>query len=117
MRRPAQVALGIALILGGLLIALFFTALLFIADCAAGCQTNGERAPAFGIIGVGAGALICGALLVADRARLAWGAGFAAAGLIAFVGGLVSRGTMGWITAAAGFLVAALAVWALRAKT
>lgn len=111
MKRGVRIALGGALIAAGLLLALFFAMLVLVADCTAKCVADGERAPAYGLVGAGLGAILAGSLLLAHRPP--W-PGLLAAGVLAMLAGLVTRGPYGWATAGVGLVVAALGAWVTR---
>lgn len=82
MRRAARIALQVALVLIGLAVALFFAALLTIADCIDACQARGERAVAAALVASGLGLALAGTL-GARGPMTAAGAGLALAGVLA----------------------------------
>lgn len=113
MRRPLRVAVASLLVVLGLLVAFFFAALWMIADCAPACRARGEHAPVALLVGGGVG-LALGAVRLGRGARVAWGTGLLAGGILALAAGawMVAQGERGWIW---GALVAAAAATALGA--
>lgn len=104
--------LSIALVIVGLAVAVFYVALLAIADCSTACQERGERAPVFALIGAGiglatfgllanklgrsrasgAGLVVLGAIVTAGNADVARQVGASGATLVALVGGVIAFG-------------------------
>lgn len=113
MRRGLRIALSVLLVLAGLLIALFFGLLYFVADCSAACGRRGEHAPIYALVGAGLGLAVAGirprlapGLLVAGLVSLGWSAWALAQG----EGGWV------WASLAGGLAVALLGAWLLRPR-
>lgn len=110
--------LGVILIVAGTLLALFFLALLGIADCTGTCARRGERAPAFALVGAGLGLVLAGALVSRKGGREAFGIGFLAMGAAAAIIGILyvsldAYAYGGW-TLAAGLVAAILGGGLLR---
>lgn len=105
MDRRARLAFSIALIAGGLALAVFYYLLFAIADCSAACVVAGERAVPLGLIGVGLGLATAGATLFRMEPRRALGWGLSSAGVTTVVGCAVlifgegSAGLAYWIGA------------------
>jgi hypothetical protein len=67
MKPMVRIPLGIALVLVGILTALFFGLLLMIADCTARCQADHEQLVPIGLIVLGLASTVVGVLLLVGR--------------------------------------------------
>jgi hypothetical protein len=67
MKPIVRIPLGIALVLVGILTALFFGLLLMIADCTARCQADHEQLVPIGLIVLGLASTVVGVLLLVGR--------------------------------------------------
>jgi hypothetical protein len=67
MKPIVRIPLGIALVLVGILTALFFGLLLMIADCTARCQADHEQLVPIGLIVLGLASAVVGVLLLVGR--------------------------------------------------
>lgn len=85
------------LVAAGLLLALFFLALLGIADCLDACRERGERAPAIALAAGGVGLVVLGARL-GRGARTAARAAARTTGVLTFAGSALAlaTGEGGW---------------------
>jgi len=67
MKPVVRIAVGVALVLVGVLTAGFFGLLLLIADCTQRCQANHEQLVPLAVVLVGVALTVFGVLLLARR--------------------------------------------------
>jgi len=110
----ARLAIATALVVVGVSLAAFYALLFTIADCGADCQARGERAAVYALVGVGIGLAVFGATLGKGAARAAFLA-LVAGGLACSGWSLMAlaTGENGWVWAAAGVGLAAVATGVL----
>jgi len=120
VKRWARLAVGTILAAAGVLLALFFGLLYFVADCGAGCAARGEHAPVFALVGAGAGLVAAGVTLGRGwRVALAWG--LVVGGAIALATsawGALTQGDGGWTwaSAAGGLIASVVGFWTRSAR-